>query len=41
MVCLIDSRIINGDLAGLVQFPWQAALYADSGSTAYFRLVVA
>jgi secreted trypsin-like serine protease len=29
----IDSRIINGDLAGLGQFPWQAALYANS----YFR----
>jgi chymotrypsin-like protease len=33
----IDSRIINGDLAGLGQFPWQAALYANSGSTTYFR----
>jgi secreted trypsin-like serine protease len=33
----IDSRIINGDLAGLGQFPWQAALYANSGSTTFFR----
>jgi hypothetical protein len=30
---IVDSRIINGDLAGLGQFPWQAALYANS----YFR----
>jgi secreted trypsin-like serine protease len=33
----IDSRISNGDLGGLGQFPWQAALYADSGSTTHFR----
>nr|ABC88743.1 putative serine proteinase [Tenebrio molitor] len=26
----IDSRIINGDQAGLAQFPWQAALYIGS-----------
>jgi secreted trypsin-like serine protease len=26
----IDSRIINGDQAGLAQFPWQAALFIGS-----------
>jgi secreted trypsin-like serine protease len=31
----LDSRIINGDLAGLGQFPWQAAVYVPLGSS-YF-----
>jgi hypothetical protein len=27
---VLDSRIINGQQAGLAQFPWQAALFVSS-----------
>jgi secreted trypsin-like serine protease len=32
----IDSRILNGAQAALGQFPWEAALYVNIGTTTYF-----